>query len=219
MAKANGLFSSAATIKAPAPKGRKEAAVEVEMKGMERFAAIKAAIDTLSTLAGVEEAALKGLMADRFIEQGVMKQARPDNFKGIDGAAEGSCQLKVRAASSALSEDEQVLLTRHSVPFEKIVKTQEAFLINPLYTNNMELLAKVEEALEGVDLPDDFLMKQEEVSIPVVNEESLSVVFKKDAPEIELLLPVVTTMAIRAKIDGDFWGILDEIMTPETEAA
>lgn len=218
------LFKNAKTIKAPATKGRKAEAETVEIKGMERYAAIKAAIDTLTALAGVEEAAIKALMATRFVQQGCApeKQCRPDNFKGIEGTAEGSCQLKIRSTASVLSEDEQKLLAQHEIPFERVIKTQEAFLINPAYTNNMALLAKVEEALEGVELPEDFLMKQEEVSVPVVTEESMNAVFKKDSATAEILLPVVTTMAIRPKIEGDFWAILDEVMQPtveETEAA
>lgn len=216
---AKGLFSSAATIKAPVAKGRKAEVASIEMPGMERFAAIKAAIDTLTALAGVEEAALKGLMADRFINVGTTAQARPDNFKGLDGAAEGSCQLKVRSTASVLSEDDQKLLATHEIPFGSITKTEEAFLINPIYTNDMALLAKVEEALENVDLPDNFLMKQEKVSVSIVTEESLTAVFKKTPDVAEVLLPVVSTMAIRPKIDGDFWAILDSVMTPIVEAA
>ncbi len=45
----------------------------------------------------------------------------------------------------------------------------------------------------------------------------MNAVFKKDAADAEILLPVVTTMAIRPKIEGDFWAILDEVMQPASE--
>ncbi len=215
-----GMFANAQKVAAPAKKGRKVEAETVTLAGMERFAALDAAIKTLTALREAEEASLKGLMADRFIEVGCKAKKRPANFNGVEGSATGSCQLKVRSTASVLSEDDQALLTEHEIKFGTNVKTQEAFLINPAYTNNMALLAKVEEALEGVDLPEDFLMKQEEVSVCVATEESIEAIFTKDKEIAEILLPVVTTLAIRPKIEGDdFWGILDEIMNPSEAVA
>ena len=215
-----GMFANAQKVAAPAKKGRKAEAETVTLAGMERFAALDAAIKTLTALREAEEASLKGLMADRFIEVGCKAKKRPANFNGVEGSATGSCQLKVRSTASVLSEDDQALLTEHEIKFGTNVKTQEAFLINPAYTNNMALLAKVEEALEGVDLPEDFLMKQEEVSVCVATEESIEAIFTKDKEIAEILLPVVTTLAIRPKIEGDdFWGILDEIMNPSEAVA
>jgi hypothetical protein len=214
---AKGLFGSAAVISAPAPTSKKPKAEKVALTGMERFSAIKAAIKSLEALAAVEEAGLKGQMLTHFIDKATESKKRPDNFKGVEGAAEGSCQLKGRSSASKLTDDEKVILGKHEIGFDRVVKTPEAFIINPAYTHDMAIHAKVEEALANVDLPEDFLMKQEEVSIDIATEESMDAVFKKTAEEMELLLPLVSTMSITPKIEGDFWAILDTIMSPEPE--
>jgi hypothetical protein len=213
----SGLFSSAATIKAPAAKGRKVEVAEIEVKGMERLAALDAAIKTLQALKEAEEVSVKAVMAAHWITEGTEKKDRPANFNGIEGAAKGSCQLKSRAVSSGLSDDEQKLLAANNIPFGTNVKTEAAFLINPKYTNDMAIQAVVEEALSSVTLPDDFLLKQEEISVKVATDESIKEVFQKSAATAELLLPVVTTMAIKPSIEGDFWSILDNIMNPVPE--
>lgn len=209
-----GLFANAATVAAPAAKGRAAEVETVAVKGLQRYAALQAAIKSLTALAAVEEATVKESMRDRFIAVGVETEKRPQNFKGVDGKAEGSCQLKIRTSASALSAEDQALLTAHDIPFESNIKTREAFMINPAYTNNMTLLAKVEEALADVDLPEDFMMKQEEVSTKIVSEASIDAVFKKAEADIKALLPVVTTLAVLPKIKGDFWSIIDSITNP-----
>ncbi len=213
------LFANAKVIKAETTKGRKAVTETVVMKGLERFAAVDAAIKSLTAIKAVDEITLKSAMADHFLKKGTQANDRPANFKASEGAAEGSMQLKLRASSSPLSAEEKLILDKHKIPYEENIKTPEAFLINPAYTNNMELLAKVEAALANVDLPADFLMKQEEVKTDIVNEASMKAIFNKPIMEAELLLPVVTTLAIKPSIDGDFWPILDQIMQPEDETA
>jgi len=213
-----GLFSNAKTIKAPATEGRKPKVETVEVTGLERFAAINAAITALSALAAVEEAAIKADMTERFVELGSKTHEVPDNYKGVEGKATASMQLKIRCSASALSSEDQTILKKNNVPFSTKVKTQEAFLINPAYNGNMKLLEKVEKALSKVDLPEDFLLRQEEVSTQIVTRETLEEVFKKTPAVIEALIPVVSTLAVSAKIEGDFWSILDEIMNPVDEA-
>lgn len=210
------LFANAKKVKAPSTKSKAEVAT-VDLVGMERYAALDAAIKSLTALKDAEEASLKSLMGDHFIELGCATKKRPANFNGVDGMASGSCQLKVRSTTSPLSEDDQNLLREHSVPMVTNIKTAEAFLINPSYTRDMALLAKVEQALESVELPDDFLLKQDEISTTVANDLSVEAVFKLEADVAEILLPIVTTMAIRPTIGSDFWGIIDNIMSGSNE--
>ncbi len=213
-----GLFANAQKIEAPKSKGRKAEVATVEVKGLERFAALKAASDSIAALMAVEEVEIKSAMADHFIETGRDIQRKPENFEGVEGNATASCQLKIRSSASVLSEDEQTLLTKNKIPFGEIVKQEEAFLINPRYTNDMALLALVEEALSKVKLPADFLMKQEKQVVKVATPDSIDAVFAKSKIDAETLLPVVTVLAIKAKIEGEFWGILDDIMNPEEAA-
>ena len=83
----------------------------------------------------------------------------------------------------------------------------------------MGLLARVEEALSGVELPENFFMKQERVTRAVVTNESVDAIFTHDAKVAAELLPVVSTLAIRSSIPDDkFWAKMDEIMNPVTKA-
>lgn len=207
-----GLFAKAATIKAEPTKGRKSKTEIREMSGVERHAAIDAAIKALTALQEIEAAKIKAEAATIFVEEGVKIQRKPDNFKATEGTATTSVELKKRSVASVLKDEEQVILKKHSIPFDREVTKAEAFLINPRYTNDMDLLAKVEEALADVDLPEDFLMKQEEQTRAVVTDESLEAVFKKTIEDAEMLLPLVSTLALKPKIDGDFWAKLDELM-------
>ncbi len=213
------LFKNAQTVAATAPKGRKPKAEEVTIKGVERYAALKAAMDSIEALMKVEEASIKAAMAKKFVEDGCNAKTKPTNFKATDGNATASCQIKIRSSASVLSVDEQKLCEDHKIPYEKRTITQEAFLINPKYTNDMALLAKVEEALGDVDLPEDFLQKQEEVVKPIMSEEGLNAMFTTSVELATQLLPVCSTLAIRASIEGNFWPILDELMNPESEEA
>lgn len=213
------LFASAKTIEKTAPKSRKPAAKKVEMTNLEKLAAIDAAMKALKGLKETYETSVKGAMSEHFVTQGCAIKSRPENFEGVDGDATGSCQLKLRSSASVLTADDVALLKDHSVPFEVIETTAEAFFINPTYTNDMELLGKVEVALSKVDLPGDFLMKQERETKSVASDESLDAVFTKSPALAAELLPVVSVLAIRPKIaDDKFWSILDGIMNPVAEA-
>lgn len=207
-----GLFANAKSVAAEPTKARKSKAPIREMSGIERHAAIDAAIKALQGMLEVEAERIKTEATGIFIEEGLKINRKPDNFKAVEGNATTSVELRKRSTASVLKPEEQVILTENKVPFEREVVTAEAFLINPAYTNDMALLAKVEEALAGVDLPADFLMKQEEKTRAVVTDDSLEAVFKKSAEDAEMLLPLVATLALKPKIDGDFWAVLDEVM-------
>ena len=209
------LFANAQKIEAPKTAAKKPKAPQHEIKGLEQLAAIDAAIKALTGLREGFEATVKVEMASYFVAEGTKVKARPVNFQGLDGDAKASCQLRARSATSKLTVDDVALLTDHNIPFLVETMTPEAFLINPSYTNDMELLARVEEALANVDLPDDFLMKQEKVTRTVATEASLDAIFTHDSKVAATLLPVVSTLAIRPSIPDDkFWAKLDEIMNP-----
>jgi hypothetical protein len=211
------LFTNAPKVEA-APKGKKKKKDVIQhlIKGLSRFAAIDAAIKSLTALAKVEEETVKAEMVNKFIALGMERNAKPDNFEGLEAKASASCQLKIRSSASPLSDEEAVLLKKAKIPFSKKITQQEAFLINPAYTNNMELLSKVEEALASIALPADFILQQDEISVLTVSAESIDAVFAlKDEKKVRALLPLVTTVAVKPKIEGNFWAILDDI-TEET---
>ena len=213
-----GLFAKAATVKAPEKKSRKPEAETVEMSGLERHAALCAAIKALTALKDAEEANLKDFASGYFVATGCERKDRPANFKGIDGDAEASVQLKLRASTSPLSDEDQALLTKDKIPFGEIVSQEEAFLINPAYTNNMKYLDQIEQALEAAEvvLPDDFFQRQEKVAKQVATEDSLKAIFKKTAPVARKLLSVVGCIAHKPTLEGDCFAKLDAILNSAT---
>lgn len=216
-----GLITGAKVIKAEAPKGGRKAAAKpsVEMPGMRRLAAIRAAIDSLKAMAAIEEASIKGAVSAKFIKDGCEIQDRPQNFDGVDGTASGNCQLKIRSTASILSEEEIETLTKAGLTTRSIVTTEEAFMINPDHAENMELLQRIEEALETVKgIPTDFFIKQEKVEVQVASEEAFKAVFKKKAEEVSTLLPIMTTIAIKTVLTEDCFAVLDEIMASPVAA-
>ena len=212
------LFANAKTIPAKKPADKKSAAELRIMEGIEQYAAIDAAMKSLKAMAEVQAAAIKAEMANIFVTEGCAIKKKPANFKGTEGTATASCEMKKRSTASVLTEDEIALLVAQKLPIIEVVKTEEAFLINPAYTHNMEILAKVEEALADVDLPEDFLMKQDKEAAMVVGDETVEALFKLNVEEAEALFSVVTTLAIKPSITGDFWGILDDLMGDPAEA-
>jgi hypothetical protein len=211
----DALFAAAKTVAAPTKAKDKGKNPIVEMSGIERHAALDAAIKSLTALRDAEADQIKSEAANRFIEEGTKIKRTPSNFKGTEGSATTSVELRKRSTASVLKPEEQAVLKEHNIPFDREVQTAEAFLINPIYTNDMNLLAKVEEALANVDLPDNFLLKQEEQTRAVVTEDSLAAIFAKSVEDAETLLPLVAVLALKPKIDGNFWTVLDDIMSGE----
>lgn len=212
------LFANAKTISAPKTKKVSEVSQYV-LSGLSRFAALTAAIKSLGALAEVEETNVKAKMIDQFVASGMARNSKPDNFEGVEELASASCQLKIRSSASVLSDEDVEILKKENIPYNEHTKQEEAFLINPKYTNDMELLSRVEEALANVALPEDFLLKQEKISANVASPKSIDAIFAlKNEEKIRALLPLVTTLAIKPKIEGNFWAILDDITAETTEA-
>lgn len=213
------LFANAKTLSAPKAKKVSEVSQYV-IAGLSRFAALTAAIKSLGALAEVEETNVKAKMIDQFVASGMARNSKPDNFEGVEELASASCQLKIRSSASVLSDEDVAILKKENIPYNEHTKQEEAFLINPKYTNDMELLSRVEEALANVALPEDFLLKQEKISVNVASPKSIDAIFAlKNEEKIRALLPLVTTLAIKPKIEGNFWAILDDITAETAETA
>lgn len=208
-----GLFAAAKPVAAPAKAKEKGKNPIVEMSGIERHAALDAAIKSLTALRDAEAEQIKSAASAHFVEEGTKLKRTPSNFKGKEASATTSIELRKRSTASVLKPEEQTVLSENKIPFDREVQTAEAFLINPIYTNDMNLLAKVEEALSKVDLPEDFLMKQEEKTRAVVTDELLAAVFAKSVEDAEMLLPLVSVLALKPSITGNFWTVLDEVMS------
>ena len=195
------MFATAKPIPAKKTAGKKATVETVQTTDLHLYAALKAVETNVKGQLAIAEASIKGQMGAHFVAEGATSGRRPVNYAGIDQGSTGSLQLRARSSASALSVDECELLTDNGIPYGEAIDRDETFIVNPEYAGNMEMLTKVSEALESLGLPADFFQKQEKVSKNIATDESMAAVFAtKNADKISALLPLVTTMAIRATL-------------------
>lgn len=208
-----GMFTDAKPAAPKTGKGKKAPEARIHMPGLEGYAALCSAIDALEAQKKVLEGQIKAEMGEMFVRDGCAAQSQPANYKAEEGLAKASLQLRLRSSKSILSEAECELLSDENIPYDLSVEVEDTFVINPEFATDMKLLAKVEEALKTVKgLPEDFIQKQVGKSHYVATKESIAAVFKKPVKKASVLLPVVTTLAIRANIEGDYMPIIDKLM-------
>ena len=212
----SNVFATAPKVAAK-PKAKKaDTSDRVLIAGLEELASIDAAMKSLKAMKDTVEAEVKMHQKAHFVEAGLAAGKRPANFKGYEGIAVASCELRARSSASPLSEEEQALLEEHGIPVTKVDTTVETFIINPQYLNDSALLEKVGNVIGKIkDLPADFIMKQEAVSKYIVAEDGLDKLFalplEKGNPDlaaanranlVSTLIPIVGTLAIKPTI-GD----------------
>lgn len=199
------MFKTAKVV-APA-KPAKAGKNEVKLAGLKTLAEIDALIKALGSLKVTLDSEVKGVAFEHFYTHA--DGVRPTSFRGVDGDASASVELRKKATTSPLGEAEQALLTAANVPFEKMVGTVRMFGINPTYTANDELLAKVEAALTGI-VPEDFIVVQEEKSKYVVTDDTVATAFKVNASRE--VIQAITVMAIKPKLaTTDIAKIMDDV--------
>lgn len=196
------MFSNAKTLKTATKK--KTEKTEVKISGLETLAAIDHVMKSLAALKETVESDVKSAMASHFVTTGCATQRRPENFKGVDGVATASCELRLRSSRSALSDAEIEALDHYSIPHVLVEDVAETFVINPAYKDDQKLLAQIEKKLKAIkDIPEDFIMVQEGVSRHVVVEESIERIFTLNPNVASSLLPIVGTLAVKPKLDVD----------------
>lgn len=196
--------AKASTVKATAkPKPRKEKA-EISISGLEDYSAVCAVLKSLEALKKTMEVGVKAQCLDNFIDTGMEIKRRPENFKGVEGAAEASCELRLRSSASVLAQEEIDLLAEHNIPVRVDDVVVETFIINPAYAQNPDMLKKVSKALAAVkDLPEDFIQHQSQTKT-CADETSIDAVYRlADRDTVATLLPLVTTLATKPKICGE----------------
>jgi hypothetical protein len=200
-----GMFKTAKVVetKKPAKAGK----AEVQVSGLKTLAEIDALIKALDTLKSTLSTEVKDFAFDHFYT--TANGVRPTSFRGIDGDASASIEMRKKSTMSVLGEAEQQLLTEAGVPFEKMVGTVKMFGINPTYTTNDDLLAKVEAALTGI-VPEDFIVVQEEKSKYVVTDATVEQAFAKNASRE--VIAAITVLAIKPKLAvTDIATIMDDV--------
>lgn len=197
------IFDKAKTIKTDKPS--KRSAPEVVMAGIEAVAALDTVIKSLTALKETKTDEVKEAMKERFIRVGLEEKRRPVNFKGIEGEASASCELRIRSKTSALSDAEVTFLTKHGIKTQKVVSTVETFAINPAYLQDPAVMKAVEAALKKVKgLPEDFIQYQEGQSKTVVDEDALDEMFAKaNKAACGELINTIGVLAIKPKMNED----------------
>jgi hypothetical protein len=213
-----GMFATAKAIAAkPTAKAKKDK-LQIEVSGLADLAKLDALIKAATAMKATLETEIKTFGFDQFME--MAGGTRPSSFEGTDGVATASVELRKRGTNSALNEEEVAALQAAGItPFKQIV-TNGLFAINPKYAEDATLLGKVEKSLAKI-VPEDFIVRQDEVSKLVVSDEILDEAFRtaKPAP----VLAIMTTMALKPKLSDayDMKQLLDDakaIMFPEAKA-
>ena len=189
------LLGKATAFKRTTKIERKGAKTEIEIQGLEDYAVIDSLIKSLEAVKDSYSEPVKSQAREVFLEGDGGR--KPANFRGTDGIAEASIELRKRSTRSTLSDEEVALLTANDVPFEVVEDVTEAYVINPAYLGDSALLARIEK-VKG--LPEDFILKQEQVARRVVSDDSVNTVFSKGLAKE--LLDVVTVLAIKAKLNA-----------------
>lgn len=191
------MFKNAAPVQAPAKAASKKSdKAEFQMAGMLAYSQIDALIKSLQGLQETYRADLDGAALDTFMAQANGK--RPDSFCGVEGIASASVELKKRSTASKVSDDELVVLTKAGLPVQKVVATQKCFVLNPKYSENMEVLSVIEKNLDG-KVPADLIQVQEEVSKHVVTDDTLDTAFRIGAPRE--IIQMITTLSMKPKLE------------------
>jgi hypothetical protein len=220
------MFDAKKTVKTDT-KAKQAEKVEIAMAGLEAVAALDAVIKSLTALKDSKALEVKDLMRVEFIAAGLKSKSKPESFRGRDGAASASCELRNRASTSPLTDDEIALLAQYNIPVQKLTATVDTFVINPDYIEDMTIMSKIEKALKPVKgIPEDLFLKQEGKSKTVVADTAMDILFKTDRLTVETVLPLISVPAIKPKMDSDdlaaAFAIVEKLITPvqdEEEAA
>jgi len=221
------MFSNAKVIEAKPTAKKKAEKREVVIDGMEQLASLDALIKTLQGMKAIAEEDVKSQMSDEFRRLGAATKTRPDSFRGIEGDASASCELRIRSSASKLSDEEIELLSTHNIPVEEVVDTIETYVINPEYLADAALMGKVEVALKKVkDIPEDFIMLQKGKKKTVVASTALDVLFStKKGDDLAALMPMLSVLAVKPTLKNDdiktVLAVVQKMLVPteETEEA
>lgn len=196
------IFAKAKTVAAKPTAAAKVKKAEIEISGIQKLAEMKAMIASLEAASKTLEGEIKEAGFGEFLN--MAGSVRPESFKGVDGQASCSVEMRKRGTNSALNDAEVALLEKMGLkPFTQVITT-EMFGINPIYAANDKLMEKVSKALEKI-VPEDFIVLQEGVSKKVVDDALCDAAFKMPAgADRASAVRVVTTMALKPKLDAGY---------------
>jgi hypothetical protein len=192
------LFANAKAIPAKKSAAKKSDKDEVQLTDLKQLAELDALIKALSAAKTTLDAQVKAEAFDHFFDEAQATAKRPDNFRGIDGIASASIEMRKRSTASALSDDEVKMFEAHGLTVEKAVSVQQLFGVNPIYATDTKLLNKVSKALENIVSADFFVVQEEKFKF-VVTDETMEKAFSTKAPRE--IIEAISTMAIKPKLE------------------
>lgn len=206
------LFANATAVSPTKAVTKKSSAKDVvQLSGLEQLAQINALMKALDGVKTSIEQGVKSDAFEHFFAEAQATAKRPDNFKGVDGIASASIEMRKRSTASALSDDEVAMFKANSLEVEKVVSVQQLFAINPTYAADSKLLKKVSAALADI-VPADFIQVQEERSKFVVGDDTMDAAFKNKAPRE--IIEAITVMAVKSKLEvTNIGSIMDSLKT------
>ena len=214
------IFAKAKAVPTTKTAAAKKTKQEIAINGIQNLAEIKAMMLSLEAVAATLEGQIKDAGFEEFLSMDT--KVRPESFKGVDGLASASVEMRKRGTNSALNADEVEALEALGLkPFKQVVTT-EMYGINPDFAADAKLMEKVSKALEKI-VPEGFIVLQEEKSKMVVNDELLDAAFKLEEGRAQALA-IVTTMALKPKLNAEYdmsqlqANVLALINTTEEEA-
>lgn len=197
------LFAKAKTIETKVPGRPKATKHEIAIAGIQQLAEIKAMMDSLAAVAKTIETDVKTAGFGEFLK--METKVKPDSFRGTDGMASASVEMRKRGTNSALNADEVEQLEGLGLTPHKEVITVEMFGINPEFAKDLKLMERVSKALEKI-VPEDFIVHQAEASKLVVSDAVLDAAFALEhgSMERETALSICTTMALKPKLEDNY---------------
>ena len=201
MAKANAnLFSTAATLKVdPKKTSKADNKEKIEIEGLQDYTLVDSLEKNLKALKETLKGKVNGQMKEIFTRQ---SNKRPENFRGIEGSASASCEMRKRTIASVLTDEEVKALEKDNIPVGREVLIPKRFIFNPEIAGDQALLQKISDAMRKVPgLPDNVILLQEEQSVRVVTDETLDQVCSKGL--IGKHFDKVATMAIKARLEEE----------------
>lgn len=196
------LFAKAKAVPAKPAAAAKKTKQEIQISGIQQLAEMHALMASLKAASDTLAGEIKEQGFGEFLN--MTGSVRPESFKGIDGLASCSVEMRKRGTNSALNEAEvEVLKNLGLKPFTQVVTT-EMYGINPAYAGDEALMNKVSKALEKL-VPEDFFVLQEGVSKQVVDDAMCDAAFQMPAGKNRAeAVRIVTTMALKPKLDAGY---------------
>jgi hypothetical protein len=200
------MFQQARTS-APAKtaKGKVEE-VYVKTPGLEILAQIDALekqLDALKKTALRPE--VQDAMIDKFLEN------KGENYKGQEGNATASLELRRRASNSGLSDTEIEVCLKHNIPLGDI---DGDFKLNVEGLTEKKL-QEVSDALSKVKgLPEKFITFDASKKRTIVTDESLTTMWKiNDEDTVKQIMPILGVFAIKPKTSDNMETIVKAVST------